>query len=108
MHSFGEKRYGEGIKDDYRTLETSNTRIVGDFMKSIRIASIVITMEYKLQTQALWRYHFDQLAGTCNDKIPAIHAQLLSEMSVLLDTSFKRFRLQTRFFELGNSCKFVL
>lgn len=106
MHNFGEKRFGEGLKDDYRGLETSNTRIVGDFMKSIRVSSIITAMELKLREDAIWKYLFATLPGSLNDKIPAVHALLQNEMSYLVSTPFKRRRLQLRFFELGNNCKY--
>lgn len=106
MHNFGEKRFGEGFKDDYRSVSTSNTRIVGDFRKSIRLSSIVHTMESKLSGDPVWKYHFDQLAGSLHDKIPAVHGHLQAQMKLLVSLPFKRKRLQTRFFELGNTCKF--
>jgi hypothetical protein len=106
MHNFGVQRFGAGLKDDYRSLYTSNTRIVGDFMKSVRISSIIRLMKNKLKDDMVWKFHFDQVAGSLNDKIPAIHSQLLMEMSSLACKKFKRTRLQTRFFELGNNCKF--
>jgi hypothetical protein len=105
MHIFGNKRYGEGFWDDYRTLHTFNTRIVGDFMKSLRIASIIDAMQIKLQ-ESTWKFLFDALAASLNDKIPAVYALLETEMIKLAQTSFKRKRIQLRFFELGNNCKF--
>jgi hypothetical protein len=105
MHSFGEKRFGEGLLDDYCSIETHNTRVVGDFMKSLRIDSVVQTMATKLSNNDIWKQLFDTLAASLNDKIPAILSLLQSEMVVLTQIPFKRKRVQLRFFELGNNCK---
>jgi hypothetical protein len=105
MHLFGEKRFGEGLIDDFRSIGTPNTRLVGDFMKSLRIHSVVATMATKLSNDAVWTQLFDTLATSLNDKLPAALTLLQSEMKILSAISFKRKRIQLRFFELGNNCK---
>jgi len=36
MHNFGEKRWGQGLLDDFRSIDDKNTRINGDFTKMVR------------------------------------------------------------------------
>jgi hypothetical protein len=108
MHNFGEKRFGQGLKDDYLSIQTSNTRIVGDFMKSIQVLAIVQAMRQKLVEDNVWKYLFDKLAASTNDKVPAVHALLQNEMLTLSFVPFHRKHLQLRFFELGNNCKYTL
>jgi hypothetical protein len=102
MHGFGEKRFGSGLADDLRSRSNSNTRVVGDFTKSITLSPIVQTMRKKLSEDADWRAHVDQALGAMNEASSALIDELLS----LERTPFRRHFLQTRFFELGNNCKF--
>jgi hypothetical protein len=103
MHNFGEKRWGSGLADDIRSLTDQNTRVIGDFTKSVNLVPITKRMQKKLTDDTVWKTHFEQLAETLNDKLPSLYTKLLGEVSILTGTSFHRKRLQTRFFELGNN-----
>jgi hypothetical protein len=102
MHRFGEKRFGSGLADDLRSHSNPNTRVVGDFTKSITLSPIVETMRKKLSEDADWRAHVDQALGAMNEGSSAVFDELLS----FERSSFQRHYLQTRFFELGNNCMF--
>jgi hypothetical protein len=102
MHRFGEKRFGSGLADDLKSHSIPNTRVVGDFTKSITLSPIVETMRRKLSEDPDWRAHVDQAIGGMNDGSSAVLNELLS----LERSSFRRHFLQTRFFELGNNCMF--
>jgi hypothetical protein len=103
MHNFGQKRWGSGLIDDLRSHSDQNTRIVGDFTKSVALVPIVERIRRKLTEDPVWRLHLEQLPETLDDKVPALHTLILGEMEALCGTAFRRERLQTRFFELGNN-----
>jgi len=103
MHNFGEKRWGKGLIDDIRSHSDQNTRIIGDFTKSVALMPIIGRMHRKLDKDPIWKYHFEHLAESLKDKVQPLHKVLLAEMGKLCQTKFKRERLQTRFFELGNN-----
>lgn len=103
MHNFGEKRWGSGLIDDIRSHSDQNTRIVGDFTKSVVLVPIIERMYRKLSKEPVWKYHFDHLAESLKDKVPSLHNSIHNEFKGLCDTLFTRERLQTRFFELGNN-----
>ena len=105
MHNFGEKRWGSGLIDDIRSHSDQNTRIIGDFTKSVALVPIVRECKRKMEKDAAWKYHFEHLPKSLNDNLPALYTQILAEMESLVNVSFRRERLQTRFFELGNNCK---
>jgi hypothetical protein len=108
MHSFGEKRWGSGLVDDIRSHTDQNTRVVGDFTKSVALMPIATRMHRKVKQEAVWTHHFEQLAVSTNDRVGPLVAQLVAELEHFCHTSFRRERLQTRFFELGNNCKYLL
>lgn len=103
MHNFGEKRWGSGLVDDFRSHSDQNTRIVGDFTKSVVLVPIVRRMRQKLKDDQIWKVHFDLLPETLGDRLSSLHALISEEINSLCETSFVRTRLQTRFFELGNN-----
>ena len=103
MHNFGVKRWGSGFIDDIRSHSDQNTRIIGDFTKSVTLVPIVERMRRKLSKDLIWKVHLDQLAESVEDKAPSLHTFLLGEIESLCNTDFRRERLQTRFFELGNN-----
>jgi len=101
MHNFGEKRWGDGLIDDIRSQTEQNTRVVGDFTKSVNVAPIVTEMCKILKNSDRsqdWIAHFDK-----------IHDGLASSISTSLHTlqsevvHWRRQRLQTRFFETGDN-----
>ena len=102
-------------------IETKIPAIVGDFTKSVALIPIVRKMHEKLATDSAWKEHFVQLAASVQDTSSeevdvdviefytnmeeSLYRVLLAESERLLNVSFRRERLQTRFFELGNNCK---
>jgi hypothetical protein len=103
MHSFGEKRWGVGLVDDFRSASDQNTRIVGDFTKSVALKPIVEKMHEKMHGDALWSLHFEQLPARFGEHFPSLHRQMKEEVESLKNTDFRRKRLQIRFFELGDN-----
>ena len=103
MHSFGVPRWGRGIIDDFRSHSDQNTRIIGDFTKSVDLLPICGKMYDKVFSDQVWIKHFDQLAKSCKDEIPTLQSSLLVKLKELCEIKFHRDRLQTRFFELGNN-----
>lgn len=103
MHNFGEKRWGAGFLDDFRSLTDQNTRVIGDFTKSVALRPVVERMRRKVTKDPVWKVHLEQLAESLNDKAPSLHALVLGEVEALCGLTFRRTRLQTRFFELGNN-----
>lgn len=103
MHNFGEKRWGNGIIDDIRSPSDANTRVVGDFTKSIVLKKIIERMDDKLKHEKAWKAHFEQLPDTFRDQVSGLDALISSELHKLRQSSLRRQRLQTRFFELGNN-----
>jgi len=99
----GEKRWGKGFIDDLRSHSDQNTRIIGDFTKSVALMPIVGRMHEKLAKDPAWKHHFEHLADSLGDQVPSLHNLLLGQAEILCKTHFKRERLQTRFFELGNN-----
>ena len=103
MHSFGVKRFGDGIQDDFRSFSDQNTRIVGDFTKSVLISAIVEDMAKKVESDTRWIAHFAALPQKHSECIPTMHADVLDELKDLGTVQFERERLQVRFFELGDN-----
>jgi hypothetical protein len=103
MHNFGEKRWGMGLWDDFRSMSDQNTRITGDFTKSVALGPIVKKMYDKMVNDAAWRSHFEQLPEEFDDTLPSLHRVMKEEVESLAKTDFYRERLQTRFFELGDN-----
>jgi hypothetical protein len=65
--------------------------------------AIVKKMQEKLSRDPVWKSHVENLASSLNDRIPSLYTKLVDEVEKLSDLSFRRERLQTRFFELGNN-----
>ncbi len=57
MHNFGEKRWGSGLLDDFRSTNDQNTRIIGDFTKMVRQPRIAEYM-YELIKTENWQKQF--------------------------------------------------
>ena len=69
MHNFGEKRFGTGLLDDFRSTNDQNTRIIGDFTKMVRQPRIAEQMLELIQTEN-WQTHFLTLIKT--SKFPSL------------------------------------
>jgi hypothetical protein len=103
MHNFGVPRWGRGIIDDLRSRTDQNTRIIGDFTKSVSSTPICARMHQKMGKDQVWILHFDQLAKSLNDDATNLSSSILKRLEDLCNVDFRRTRLQTRFFELGNN-----
>jgi hypothetical protein len=77
--------------------------MAGDFTKSVILKRIFEHMEKTLKSSKLWQVHFKNLPVQYDEKVPGLHADLQGDLAHLSSTTFRRERLQTRFFELGNS-----
>ena len=99
MHNFGEKRWGDGVIDDIRSQTEQNTRVVGDFTKSVNVVPIVKEM-IKILTDGHCRRDdymkkFDQVKENIGKEV------LTSLVDEVDATRWRRQRLQVRFFETG-------
>ena len=103
MHSFGVPRWGRGIIDDLRSRTDQNTRVIGDFTKSVNLRPICGRMHHKMTHDQVWIVHFDQLPKSVNEDVTQLSKTLAKRLAELCKVDFHRKRLQTRFFELGNN-----
>jgi len=108
MHNFGEKRWGQGLLDDFRSTNDQNTRIIGDFTKMVRQPRIAEEMEALMKTDN-WQLHFNALVAdskfqSLNEKDPIV-PKLMEAVKVHAEkaANFRRQTLQTRFFETGDN-----
>lgn len=106
MHNFGEKRFGTGLLDDFRSTNDQNTRIIGDFTKMVRQPMIAEHM-LELMSSENWQTHFlmvikDSPFPSLDDLDPVIPKMKKAiAWHAANARSFKRQTLQTRFFETG-------
>ena len=107
MHRFGQPRWGNGILDDIRSSSDQNTRIVGDFTKTVKIDPVVRKMVKKLASEE-WRVYVGDIPEQNNCKpLPTLYDELANAVEKLVGMlPFRRDRLQTRFFELGKLSPF--
>lgn len=108
MHNFGEKRWGQGLLDDFRSTNDQNTRIIGGFTKVVRQPRIADEMNALMKTEN-WQLHFEELVEdskfrSLNDKDPIV-PKLLEAVQWHAENArgFRRQTLQTRFFETGDN-----
>lgn len=104
MHNFGQKRWGSGIMDDIRSHGDVNTRVIGDFTKSVVLLNIVQRMGQKLREDFNWKTRIERLPlSIAKERLTTLHQGLVDSIEHLASKKFVRKRLQTRFFELGNN-----
>lgn len=108
MHNFGEKRWGSGLLDDFRSTNDQNTRIIGDFTKMVRQPRIAEQMLELIKTEN-WQMHFKGIVAESKfesvDDFDPILPKLRKAVlwHAINAKSFKRQSLQTRFFETGDN-----
>jgi macrodomain Ter protein organizer (MatP/YcbG family) len=109
MHNFGEKRWGSGLLDDFRSVNDQNTRIIGDFTKTVRQPRIAEYMNVLMKLEN-WPEHFltlvadskfPELDNEDDPFLPKLEKAIKSHAK--MSTSFNRQTLQTRFFETGDN-----
>ncbi len=98
MHNFGEKRWGDGLIDDIRSQTEPNTRVVGDFTKSINVSPIVKEMKKILTEGHQRREDFMKKFSDVNANFGERVRKSLEDVKV---STWRRTRLQVRFFETG-------
>lgn len=103
MHNFGQQRWGSGLMDDIRSVNDQNTRIVGDFTKSVALVPCVDRMMEKLTKDNVWIVHFDRVPDEYEENVAGVASSLLQAVKTMRENGFVRQRLQTRFFELGDN-----
>lgn len=111
MHSFGNKRWGQGIVDDIRSQADQNTRVVGDFTKDVSTAKIAKMMQQLLagKKDSIWILHFKKIVDESGIKerltgepiIPKLQKCLLQHSNA--SKHYRRHHLQVRFFETGDN-----
>ena len=104
MHKAGNKRFGSGWWDDLRSFSDDNTRLIGDFTKSLRVISILEHCAKKLNDSAEWRGQLTTALerSSSNMSFTALRQAVGGEKG-LCSMGFKRQRLQIRMFELGET-----
>jgi hypothetical protein len=108
MHNFGEKRWGSGLLDDFRSTNDQNTRIIGDFTKMVRQPRIAEKMLEFVKTEN-WQEHFKRILAESKfvalDELDPLMPKLRKAVQwhALNAALFKRQTLQTRFFETGDN-----
>ena len=109
MHNFGGKRWGTGILDDIRSQNDQNTRIIGDFVKMVRVPPIMACMHEKIVNDENWRNHFETLFSrspeTKQSSMPVLMGliEMACHRQAVNSTGCRRQTLQTRFFETGDN-----
>ena len=101
MHRFGNRRWKNGILDDVRSHTDQNTRIVGDFTKSINSQLIAEIMHELITTSPDWKQHFKNFfedLSTPQDILVMKAVEQYKDMA-----PFRRTHLQVRFFETGDN-----
>jgi len=112
MHNFGETRFDTGLISDFRSQTEQNTRVVGDFTKSVITAPIVKEMLSIVSNKPRagdWYAHFRVILDRFPEQKKLINGDIgdvVKESLVPLAKEAKtwfRNRLQTRFFETGDN-----
>jgi hypothetical protein len=112
MHNFGEKRFGNGLVNDIRSQTEQNTRVVGDFTKSVITEPIVEEMWYIMTKGSRandWMTHYNNILKRFPEQKEFIRGNIGEEIQKSLVTlkadakNWGRKRLQTRFFETGDN-----
>uniref|UniRef100_A0A7S2ET43 Uncharacterized protein n=1 Tax=Ditylum brightwellii TaxID=49249 RepID=A0A7S2ET43_9STRA len=112
MHNFGETRFGKGLINDFRSQTEQNTRVVGDFTKSVITAPIIkemLSIMSNLPRSNDWHMHLRHTVDKFPEQKELIDSNVgerIRESLVPLAKEAKtwfRNRLQTRFFETGDN-----
>lgn len=110
MHNFGVRRFHNDFWDDVRSQSDLNTRLVGDFTKSVHNQMIVEKMEEKLCKGRIWPLHFRNLVkdvanvpGSRSDRLVRVLQAKMDAFLVTAKDGLRRKRLQTRYFETGTN-----
>jgi hypothetical protein len=111
MHNFGERRWKNGILDDFRSQNDQNTRIIGDFTKMVRSKPVADKMlEYMTdKVNRDWQLLFESLVA--ESEFPELNTldpvvtkiQRACRWFAMNVGDFRRKTLQTRFFETGDN-----
>jgi hypothetical protein len=106
MHNFGTRRWRWGFLDDIRSPTDQNTRVIGDFTKSVNSTMIIRKMYAILKNDKNWRMQFEKVVNDLDyeKEMCDIWVLLLGHVEALRDKApFERSHLQTRFFECGDN-----
>ena len=107
MHKFGTPRWESGLIDDIRSHTDQNTRVIGDFTKTVNSTVICEKMYEFLTTDPDWKLHWEKLVGDLKlgDALrSSIFARLTQATKELVNAApYRRSHLQTRFFETGDN-----
>jgi len=107
MHKFGTPRWENGLIDDIRSHTDQNTRVIGDFTKTVNTTVIAEKMYEFLTKDPDWKLHWEKLIGDLKlgDALRSeIFPRLKKATKELVDAApYRRSHLQTRFFETGDN-----
>jgi len=101
MHRFGNRRWNNGILDDIRSHTDQNTRIVGDFTKTVNSAMIAQIMHEKVANDYNWRQHFRSFFEELSTPLDVLVERAVKTYKDM--APFVRTHLQVRFFETGDN-----
>ena len=73
MHSFGTPRWHVGIVDDIRSHSDQNTRVIGDFTKTVNSKKIVEYMYDLIANDKNWKLHFEKVMANDFDAVVKKH-----------------------------------
>lgn len=106
MHNFGTRRWKYGIQDDVRSVNDQNTRVIGDFTKTVNSSVITKNMLKFLKKDPNWRLHFEKLIAdnVGSGLLANVFDLMVGHVEGLVAMApYERSHLQTRFFETGDN-----
>jgi hypothetical protein len=106
MHNFGTRRWQSDIVDDFRSHTDQNTRVIGDFTKTVNSELIVKKMVEFVKNDPDWKLNLEKIASDFDFKseLSDIHFLVVAHSEVLYARRpYVRTHLQTRFFETGDN-----
>lgn len=106
MHNLGTRRWTTGIVDDIRSHTDQNTRVIGDFTKSVNSSLIAKKMVHFVKHEPDWRLNLEKVVADLGykEELHDIWTLLCAHTDILYGrTPFVRTHLQTRFFETGDN-----
>lgn len=106
MHNFGTRRWTSGIVDDIRSPTDQNTRVIGDFTKTVNSKLITEKMGEFMENDMNWKLHFEKLVEEFNfqDDLISVGSLMIAYVKELINLApYHRSHLQTRFFETGDN-----
>ncbi|CAM9869363.1 unnamed protein product, partial [Ectocarpus fasciculatus] len=106
MHNLGTRRWHTGFVDDIRSHTDQNTRVIGDFTKTVNSSLIVQRMVEFVKNDPDWRLNLEHVVAKMGygEELSTIWTLVCAHVSILYSKApYVRTHLQTRFFETGDN-----